>query len=168
MCRRTRRRRSDHRGPVPQRVGSRWPLVPHRRNQSPPTPRKGAWTMSEQPSDEQRVIDLSVEVPGTPEQVWQTIATGPGITSWFVPHQVEEHEGGTVRMDFGPGFGEALARVSVWQPPHRVVFSSEGEPALAQEWQVQAHDGGTCVVRLVNSGFGQGDDWDAQYDAMSS
>jgi uncharacterized protein YndB with AHSA1/START domain len=124
--------------------------------------------MSEQPSDEQRVIDLSVEVPGTPEQVWETIATGPGITSWFVPHQVEEHEGGTVRMDFGPGFGEALARVSAWQPPHRVVFSSEGEPALAQEWLVEARDGGTCVVRLVNSGFGPGEEWDAHYDGLSS
>src|SRR5215469_17963226 len=109
--------------------------------------------MSEQPSDEQRVIDLSVEVQGTPEQVWENIATGPGITSWFVPHQVEEHEGGTVRMDFGPGFGEALARVSAWEPPDRLVFSSEGEWALAYEWLVEARDGGTCVLRLVKSTF---------------
>src|SRR4029450_13155923 len=28
-------------------------------------------------------------------------------------------------------------------------------------------DGGTCVVRLVNTGFGSGDDWDAQYDGLS-
>jgi uncharacterized protein YndB with AHSA1/START domain len=124
--------------------------------------------MSEQPADQQRIIDLSVEVPGTPEQVWQAIATGPGITSWFVPHQVQEHEGGTVRMDFGSGFGEAFAQVSAWEPPHRVVFSGEGERALAYEWLVEARDGGTCVVRLVNSGFGPGEDWDADYDGMSS
>ena len=124
--------------------------------------------MSEQPAAEQRVIDLSVEVPGTPEQVWQAIATGPGITSWFVPHRVEEHQGGTVRMDFGPGFGEALARVTEWQPPHRVVFTGEGERALAYEWLVEARDGATCLVRLVNSGFGPGEDWDADYDGMSS
>lgn len=53
--------------------------------------------MSEQP---ERVIDLSVEVPGTPEQVWSAIATGPGISSWFIPHEVAEHEGGKVVMDF--------------------------------------------------------------------
>ena len=124
--------------------------------------------MSEQPVDQQRVIELSVEVPGTPEQVWQAIATGPGITSWFVPHQVEEDAGGTVRMDFGAGFGEALARVAAWEPPHRVVFTGEGERALAYEWLVEARAGGTCLVRLVNSGFGPGEDWDADYDGMSS
>jgi uncharacterized protein YndB with AHSA1/START domain len=124
--------------------------------------------VNERPETEQRIIDLSVEVPGTPEQVWQAIATGPGITSWFVPHQVEERQGGTVRMDFGPGFGEALARVTAWEPPHRVVFSSEGDRALAYEWLVEARDGGTCLVRLVNSGFGPGADWDADYDGLSS
>jgi hypothetical protein len=70
-------------------------------------------------------------------------------------------------MDFGPGFGEALAQVTAWQPPHRVVFTGEGERALAYEWLVEARDGGTCLVRLVNSGFGPGDDWDADYDGMS-
>ena len=124
--------------------------------------------MSEQPADKPRVIDLSVEVPGTPELVWEAIATGPGITSWFVPHEVEEHEGGTVRMDFGPGFGEAVARVAAWEPPHRVVFIGEGERALAYEWLVEARDGSTCLVRLVNSGFGPGEDWDAEYDGLSS
>ena len=40
-------------------------------------------------------------------------------------------------------------------------------PGLAFEWMVEARDGGTCVVRLVNSGFGSGEDWDDQYDAMT-
>jgi uncharacterized protein YndB with AHSA1/START domain len=124
--------------------------------------------VDEQPISDERVIDLSIEVPGTPEQVWQAIATGPGITSWFVPHQVQEQQGGTVRMDFGPDFGEALARVTAWEPPRRVVFTSEGERALAYEWLVEARDGGTCLVRLVNTGFGPGEDWDADYDGMST
>src|SRR3712207_3526207 len=115
-----------------------------------------------------RVIDVSVEVPGTPQQVWEAIATGPGITSWFVPHEVEEGAGGTVRMDFGPGFGVASARVTAWEPPNRVVFAGEGERALAYEWLIEARDGGTCVVRLVNSGFGPGEEWNADYDGMSS
>ncbi|HLL68188.1 MAG TPA: SRPBCC domain-containing protein [Micromonosporaceae bacterium] len=70
-------------------------------------------------------------------------------------------------MDFG-SFGEESAKVSTFQPPHRVVFSTEGERALAFEWLVEARDGGTCVVRLVNSGFGPGEDWDADFDGMSS
>jgi hypothetical protein len=40
-----------------------------------------------------RSIQVEVEVPGTPEEVWQAIATGPGISSWFVPTRSEERDG---------------------------------------------------------------------------
>ena len=46
-------------------------------------------------SESERSIELEVEVQGTPEEVWRAIATGPGISSWYVPHVVEEREGGT-------------------------------------------------------------------------
>jgi uncharacterized protein YndB with AHSA1/START domain len=121
---------------------------------------------STEAGDDGRVIDLSVEVPGTPEEVWAAIATGPGISSWFVPHQVDEHEGGRVRMDFGGGLLDAAA-VAAWQPPRRLLLQGEGERALAYEWLVEARDGGTCVVRLVNSGFGPGEDWDGEFHGLS-
>ena len=31
-----------------------------------------------------RSVQVEIEVAGTPEEVWQAIATGPGISSWFV------------------------------------------------------------------------------------
>jgi hypothetical protein len=63
---------------------------------------------------------------------------------------------------------EVAERVAAWEPPHRVVFDGgDGVDGLAFEWLVEARDGGTCVVRLVNTGFGSGDDWDAQYDGMA-
>lgn len=120
-------------------------------------------------TDETRSIELEIEVPGTPEAVWQAIATGPGITSWYVPHVVDEREGGTATARFGTGPEmEIPGRVAVWEPPHRIVFDGgEGVGGLAFEWLVEARDGGTCVVRLVNSGFGSGADWDDQFDAMT-
>jgi uncharacterized protein YndB with AHSA1/START domain len=117
-----------------------------------------------------RTIDLSVEVPGTVEEVWEAIATGPGISSWFIPHEVDGREGGEVVMDFG-SFGRETATVERWEPPHRVVFrgpDSERGPGLAYEWLVEASGGGACVVRLVNSGFGPGEEWDADFDGMST
>lgn len=116
--------------------------------------------------EQARIIELSVEVPGTPEEVWAAIATGPGITSWFVPYEVDEHEGGRVRMDFGGGFVDG-ASVTAWEPLRRVVFTGDGERALTFEWRVEERAGGTCVVRLVNSGFGPGEDWDAEFHGMS-
>jgi len=120
-----------------------------------------------EPTPQTRAIDLSVEVPGTPEEVWEAVATGPGISSWFVTCEVVEGDGGTVTMDFGE-FGRETAVVTAWEPPSRVVFEggSDGR-RLAYEWLVEARDGGTCVVRLVNSGFGSGEEWDADYDGMT-
>ena len=119
-------------------------------------------------SDE-RSIELEVEVSGSPEDVWRAIATGPGISSWYVPHAVEEREGGTATASFGPEPEmQVSGRIAAWDPPHRVVFDGgEGVDGLAFEWLVEARDGGICVVRLVNTGFGSGDEWDAQYDGMS-
>jgi uncharacterized protein YndB with AHSA1/START domain len=117
-----------------------------------------------------RAIDLDIEVPGTPEEVWEAVASGPGITAWFVPARVDGRLGGTCELDFGPGVGVETARITAWEPPRRLVaeVAAEGRPAFAMEWLVEARDGGTCVVRLVNSGFGSGADWDAEYDATEA
>ena len=119
-------------------------------------------------TDETRNLELEVEVVGTPEEVWQAIATGPGISSWYVPHRVEERAGGAASARFGPGPEmEIPGRVAEWEPPTRIVFDGgEGVEGMAFEWTIEAKGGGTCVVRLVNTGFGSGEEWDAQYDAM--
>ena len=116
-----------------------------------------------------RSIDLSIEVPGTPEEVWEAIATGPGISSWFVPTAVEERAGGEVRHDFGE-MGADSGRVAAWEPPARLVLESAASngATLAFEWLVTAKSGDTCIVRLVNSGFGSGEEWDADYDGMTN
>lgn len=120
-------------------------------------------------SDDRRSIELEVEVVGTPEEVWQAIATGPGISSWYVPHTVAEEEGGAAMASFGEGPEmQVPGRVAAWEPPRRIVFDGgEGVEGLAFEWLIEARDGGTCIVRLVNSGFGSGAEWDGQYDAMT-
>ncbi|WP_225769510.1 SRPBCC domain-containing protein [Inquilinus sp. Marseille-Q2685] len=115
-----------------------------------------------------RYVEAEVEVPGTPEEVWQAIATGPGITSWFVPTEVEERVGGAVTANFGPGM-DSLATITAWDPPHRFAADSRdgmgpGGPTIATEWSVEAKAGGTCIVRVVHAWFADGDDWDAQFE----
>lgn len=117
-------------------------------------------------TDRTRSIETAIEVAGTPEEVWAAIATGTGISSWYVPHEVEERIDGATVASFGPGM-DVVGRVSAWDPPRRVVFDGgDGVDGLAFEWTVEERAGGTCVVRLVNNGFGSGSDWDDQYDAM--
>lgn len=120
------------------------------------------------PDPSRRRIELEITVPGSPEEVWQAIATGPGISSWYVPHTVEEREGGAAVAEFGPAPEMHVpGRVTAWEPPHRVAFAGVDDgPGLAFEWLVEARDKGSCVVRLVNTGFGDGLPWDDQYDDM--
>jgi uncharacterized protein YndB with AHSA1/START domain len=116
-----------------------------------------------------RAIRLEVDVPGTPEEVWATVATGPGITSWFVPSEVEEREGGTIGIHFGEGMDET-ATVTGWEPPRRFAYGTGAgtERALDYEWLIEpGADDGTSRVALVNSGFGEGPDWDRDYEGMA-
>jgi uncharacterized protein YndB with AHSA1/START domain len=115
-----------------------------------------------------RYVQAEVEVPGTPEEVWRAIATGPGISSWFVPSQVEERVGGAVTASFGPGM-DSVSTITAWDPPRRFAADSRddmgpGDPTVATEWIVEARSGGTCVVRVVHGWFAGSDDRDAQFE----
>jgi uncharacterized protein YndB with AHSA1/START domain len=119
-----------------------------------------------------RSVQVEVEVPGTPEEVWQAIATGPGISSWFVPTEFEECDGQpvAVTLNFGPGM-ESRSVVTAWDPPRRFAAQGEGwggSPPIADEWSVEARGGGICVVRVVHSLFASTDDWDNQLEGTES
>jgi uncharacterized protein YndB with AHSA1/START domain len=111
-----------------------------------------------------RYVEAQCEVPGTPEEVWRAIATGPGISAWFVPSTVDGRVDGVATCNFGPGM-EAVAKIKLWDPPRRYVAESEeGAGAVATEWIVEARAGGTCIVRVVHSWFADTDEWDNQFD----
>ena len=116
-----------------------------------------------------RSIQVEVEVPGTPEEVWRAIATGPGISSWFVPTRSEEREGGEQVCNFGPGM-DCPSTITSWQPPKRFVAEGDmgppGSPKVATEWSVEARAGGMCLVRVVHSLFASTDDWDNQLEGL--
>jgi uncharacterized protein YndB with AHSA1/START domain len=113
-----------------------------------------------------RSVEAEVEVPGSPEDVWQAIASGPGISSWFVPTELDGREGGAAISHFGPGNSmDSVAKITVWDAPHRFVAETqEGPGTIATEWTVEAKAGGTCTVRVVHSWFASTDDWDGQFE----
>lgn len=118
-----------------------------------------------------RSVQVEVEVPGTPEDVWKAIATGPGVSSWFVPTEFEESDGTpvAVTMNFGPGM-VPRAVVTAWDPPRMFAAQAEGwggAPPIATEWSVEARAGGVCLVRVVHSLFASTDDWDDQIESAA-
>ncbi len=117
-------------------------------------------------------LEFSVEVPGTPEQVWQAIATAKGMSAWFLPTEMEEREGGSVHFSMGPEMGSD-GHVTGWDPPRRLVYEEDWAALMGQdpdalspltsEFLIEAQSGGTCVVRVTSSGFGIGAAWESEF-----
>lgn len=119
-----------------------------------------------------RRMEKRVELDATPEQVWEAIATGPGISSWFVPHEVEPRAGGAITQRFGAGF-DVTGRVTAWDEGSRIAYGAaegvpEGAANYAFEFLVEGRDGGGAVLKFVQSGFLDGPDWDAEYNSFDS
>ncbi|GGP34239.1 SRPBCC family protein [Saccharothrix coeruleofusca] len=108
-----------------------------------------------------------VELDGvTPEQVWQAIATGPGIDSWFMGRN-EVEPGVAVRSAFG-GY-QPTHPITAWEPGEHLAYGGEKAPDgrfVAYEFLVEGRDRGSTVLRMVTSGFLPGDDWEDEYEAM--
>ena len=117
-------------------------------------------------------LEFSVEVPGTPEQVWQAIATAKGMSAWFAPTELEEREGGSLRFVMGPEM-DSTGQVTGWDPPRRIEYEEDWAALmgkdpdslspLTSEFVVEAQSGGTCVVRVTSSGFGTGAAWESEW-----
>ncbi|PZF80972.1 SRPBCC family protein [Jiangella anatolica] len=109
------------------------------------------------------------DLDATPEQVWDAIATGPGIESWFMGRaDVEPGPDGAVRIDFG-GYAPTHD-ITAWEPGKRLAYG--GEPAsdgrfVAYEFLLEGRDKGSTTLRVVTSGFLPGEDWADEFEAMS-
>lgn len=119
----------------------------------------------------ERRLEKRVELDASPEQVWEAIATGPGISTWFVPHQVEPGEGGKMSAQFGSGFDET-GRVTAWEPGRRFAYGTvpappEGAADYAFEFLVEGRDGGGTVLRFVQSGF-LDEGWENEYNSFDA
>src|SRR4051812_44413849 len=112
-------------------------------------------------------IREEIALPATPDQVWEAIATGPGIDSWFMGrNEVESREGGAARMTI-MGF-TSESTVTAWEPGKRFATRSATNPDgtfMAFEYLIEARDQGSTVLRLVHSGI-LGDDWETEYNAL--
>ena len=126
--------------------------------------------MSERP-DVQHRVEFSIELPASADDVWHAIATGDGVTSWFLPHEIEGRVGGRFVVHMGET--DSVGKVTGWEPPRRFAYEEDwatliGRPGaevtpLATEFLVEARSGGTCVVRVVSSAFGSGADWENEF-----
>jgi uncharacterized protein YndB with AHSA1/START domain len=114
-----------------------------------------------------RKHEVKIEIAASPAEVWEAIATGQGIQSWFCPiASVEPGAGGKTTIKWTEGM-EASPRIEIWEPDRHLQTSSD-RPAPAPPNVVDYFiegSGGATTLRLVHSGFGESADFDGEYES---
>jgi uncharacterized protein YndB with AHSA1/START domain len=108
----------------------------------------------------------AITVDATPAQIWDAIATGPGISAWFIGRT--DIDGDRVRTTFGDDWiptGTITTRDEPHHFAHRSDTTDDGR-FIAYDYLIEARDGGATTLHAVTSGFLPGDDWDTEYEAM--
>jgi uncharacterized protein YndB with AHSA1/START domain len=116
-----------------------------------------------------RRIETGIRIAATPEEVWKAWTDPASISRWFTDDaRGEAVPGGTLVWVFR-GFGEMPYPVAVAEPPGRLVLAGEipGRGPFALEILIQ-QAGGVTTVRLVNSGFREGADFEEEYEGVRS
>ncbi len=94
--------------------------------------------------------DREVILAASPEEVWEAVASTDGNAGWLFPNPIDPQGPATV----------------AWDPPHRfAVRVEQGEWFNALEFEIEAREGGTSVLRYSHSGIFV-EDWENQYDAV--
>ncbi|GAB4403761.1 MAG: hypothetical protein OHK0021_16360 [Bryobacter sp.] len=109
-----------------------------------------------------------IEIDALPEDVWKLLTEAEGIMRWFAPEaRVEPGPGGKIFMSWGPGI-EGEAPIHLWEPGKAFGWKEEhpGRPPRMIEFFLEGA-GGKTKLRLVQSGFGIGAEFDDEYDAIN-
>lgn len=121
-----------------------------------------------------RSYEKTFEVMAPVEAVWKAITESEELTRWFCKEATcEPGVGGQQQIDWGGG-AKGTAVFTIWEPGTHLrtepIRPELGQPTLSDpaepyaiDWYLE-HEGGVTRVRMVASGFGEGPEWDHEYD----
>jgi uncharacterized protein YndB with AHSA1/START domain len=121
-----------------------------------------------------RSYEKKFEVDAPTEAVWTAITEGDELTRWFcIKASCETGSGGKQHIDWGGG-AKATQVIAVWnanvhlrtealRPISGQTPATPPAEPYAIDWYLE-HKGGVTHVRMVASGFGEGPEWDHEYD----
>jgi len=122
------------------------------------------------PEHQGRVIRKEIRIQAPADKVYDAWAKPEQIAKWFVDRAENEMRvGETVTWHFDGFDMKATLEVHEAKPGRHLVFGGkrpDGAPAL-QEVVLETEEGVT-VLRLVNSGFLEGEQWNDEFEGVDS
>jgi uncharacterized protein YndB with AHSA1/START domain len=105
----------------------------------------------------------AVEVRAATGVVWRALAEAEELKRWFpVDARVTAGPGGSIWLSWGPET-EGTGAITAWEPGRRLGWEEDRRVArIAVDFHLEA-TGGRTIVRVVQSGFGGGPEWDDEF-----
>lgn len=116
-----------------------------------------------------RSVERTIEIQAPVDAVWKALTDAAELTRWFpLEASVTPGVGGTIRLRWDDVY-DSEGRIELWEPGRRLraQFPHTGSAWLVTDYHLEGR-GGSTVLRVVTSGFGEGADWDVQYDGVGS
>jgi uncharacterized protein YndB with AHSA1/START domain len=128
-----------------------------------------------------RAFEMSIELDAPVETVWKVLTDAEELTKWFPTNAaVDPRPGGAFTISWD-GDWEWSTTITDWEPLERLrmvdrqsrPFDAEGRPIadaapveLVLDFTLEAR-GSRTRLRLVQSGFGHGANWDDEIDGIT-
>jgi uncharacterized protein YndB with AHSA1/START domain len=130
-------------------------------------------TVVKQQTPEKALI-FEVTIPAPPSAVWQAFATSDGLSTWLTPGAVVDlRKGGEWTARF-PGGKTGGGTILGFTPEKEMIMSAmapEQFPTVRAERTTATFrftaKGNATQVRLVQTGWKQGEEWDKAYDYLA-
>ena len=117
-----------------------------------------------------RTVEKELFIRASPERVFRALTEKADLERWFVSRaEVDARPGGSFSFTWQPHETVNGTFVEV-DPPRRLVTLWDEGPSLGfteVTFELTPRPGGT-VLRLVHTGFGEGEDWDRLYADINS
>ena len=122
----------------------------------------------------EKALIFEVTIPAPRNAVWQAFTTSEGLSTWLTPDAVVDLRDGGEWTAHYPGGKTGGGTILSFVPEKELVLS-----AMAPEWfpTVRAErttakfeftdEGGSTVVKLVQTGWKSGEEWDKAYDYLA-
>ncbi len=122
----------------------------------------------------EKALIFEVAVPATRSAVWQAFTTSEGLSTWLTPRAtVDLRKGGEWTAHF-PGGKTGGGTIVSFTPESEIVISAmapEQFPTVRAERTTArfqfAAEGQVTIVRLVQTGWKSGEEWDRAYEHLA-
>jgi len=122
-----------------------------------------------------KALIFEVKVPASLDDVWTAFTTSDGLSTWLTPNAtVDLRTGGEWTAHF-PGGATGGGTIVSFVPKTRLAMSALAPPTFPHvreerttvTWEFTAIDSKSTRVKLTQTGWKEGEEWDKAYDYLA-